>query len=97
MQLLILFGCFTIGAVLRTMWGYLWKFIETDELEWDNRYTATMVISIIMSFIFAITTFASLEFPAVWEPMHSFGFIALGFTMNALINSPISAMIRDRK
>jgi len=82
---------------LRTVWGYLWKYIETGELEWDHRYTATMVISIIISIIFAITTFSSLEFPDMWEPMHSFGFIALGFTMNALINSPITAIIKSNK
>jgi len=94
-QILIIFACFTLGAILRTVWGYLWKYIETEgELEWDHTYTASMIVSIIITFIFAITTFASIDIPTEWKPMHAFGFIAIGFTMNTLFNSAAAHMIR---
>ncbi len=96
-QVLILFVCFTLGAILRTVWGYLWKYLETNELEWDNRYTATMIISIIVTFIFSITTFASLDFPTEWSSMHAFGFVSIGFTTNTLFDSAVSHMIQRGK
>jgi len=95
-QILILFVYFTLGAILRTVWGYLWKYLETGELKWDHRYTATMIVSIIITLIFTITTFASLDLPTEWEFMHGFGFIAIGFTMNTLFNSTVAHMIRNK-
>jgi len=93
-QILILFVCFASGAVLRTLWGYLWKWLEAGELEWDRRYIASMIVSIIITFIFALITFSSQQLPNYWEPMHAFSYISIGFTINTLFNSVVSYQIK---
>lgn len=86
-QILILFTCFALGAILRTLWGFLWKYLRDDSIEWDHRYTVSMVISIIITLIFAIVTFSSQQLPETWEAMHALSYISIGFTVNTLFNS----------
>jgi len=93
-QILTLFACFTIGAILRTLWGALWKIYEEPDMEWDHKYTVTMVASIALTLIFAVTTFASVPMPETMLSIHAFGYMAIGFTTNTLFNSVVSAATR---
>jgi len=77
------------------VWGALWKYIDEPDMEWDPRYTMTMIISIVITFIFVVTAFASVPMPEHWESMHAFAYISMGFTMNTLFNSAVSHMIRS--
>ena len=90
-QIMILFFCFTIGAILRTLWGFLWKYLE-DQRRFDKKYILTMIVSIVVTFIFAVTSFSTIEIPNEWAPMLAFTFITTGFTANSLINDIISYM-----
>lgn len=92
-QIMILFFCFTIGAILRTLWGFLWKYLE-DQRDFDGKYIKTMVVSIVVTFIFAVTSFSSLEFPDEWAPMLAFMFITTGFNTNTLINDIVSYLTK---
>lgn len=93
-QIMILFFCFTIGAILRTLWGFLWKYLE-DGRNFDHKYVTTMVISVVVTFIFAVTSFSTLTIPDEWAPMLAFTFITTGFTANALINDIVSFATRN--
>ena len=95
-QILMLFFFFTTGAILRTLWGFLWKYLKDGGVEWDHRYTASMIVSIIITLIFAIVTFSSQQLPETWEGMHAFSFIAIGFTVNTLFNSVVEYEIKRR-
>lgn len=96
-QILILFVSFTFGAVLRTLWGYLWQYLKSKEEEFDRRYILTMLISIVLSLIFATVSFSGQEIPDTWEPTHVFAYISIGFTVNTLFNSPVSYLIEKKK
>ncbi len=93
-QIMILFFCFTIGATLRTLWGFLWKYLE-DGRDFDRKYIMTMIISIVITYIFAVTSFSTLTIPDEWAPMLAFTFITTGFTANALINDIISFATKE--
>lgn len=92
-QIMILFFCFTIGAILRTLWGFLWKYLE-DQRDFDSKYIKTMIVSIVVTFIFAVTTFSTLTIPDEWAPMLAFTFITTGFTANSLINDIVTFMTK---
>jgi len=92
-QIFLLFICFLGGAVLRTVWGYLWKVLEDPDLVYDPKYTATMIISTILTTIFATTIFSQQTLPQQYDIMQVFSFISIGFTANSLFNSPISHII----
>ena len=96
-QILILFICFTGGGVLRTVWGYLWKVLDDPNLIYDHKYTATMIISTILTIIFAVTIFAQQPLPQEYDMMQVFSFISVGFTANSLFNSPISHIMNREK
>lgn len=95
-QMLIIFFCFTIGAVLRTLWGFLWKWLEDPDIAWDSMYTKTMVISIVLTYIFAVASFSTVDLPAEWAPMVAFTFITTGFTANSLFNDVVTFLVEGR-
>ncbi len=92
-QILTLFFCFLGGSVLRTVWGYLWEVLEDPDLIYDHKYTATLIISTILTTIFAVTIFSQQTLPQQYDSMQVFSFISIGFTANSLFNSPISHII----
>jgi len=51
---------YVLGAVVRTVYGFMAKIVTSNnsELQFDAKYWATMVMSIIVSFMGAIGTFA---------------------------------------
>jgi len=55
------------GAVIRTSYGFLAKIATTptNELQFDVKYWATMIMSIIVSFMGAIGTFALVIPPGI--------------------------------
>ncbi len=95
-QLLTIFLAFTIGAILRTLWGFLWKVLEDPDLTFDRKYLLSMVVSIVLTFIFAVTTFSTLDLTMEWNPMIAFTFITTGFTMNAIFNDIVKFATREK-
>ncbi len=95
-QLLVIFLAFTIGAILRTLWGFLWKFLEDPDVVWKQRYLLSMLVSIVLTFIFAVNTFSTLDLTMEWNPMIAFTFITTGFTMNSIFNDIMTFALRDK-
>ena len=58
---------YILGAVVRTVYGFMSKIITSDNsaLQFDAKYWATMVMSIIVSFMGAIGTFALVVPPGI--------------------------------
>ena len=58
---------YSAGAVIRTAYGFLAKIATTPsgELQFDVKYWATMIMSIIVSFMGAIGTFALVIPPGI--------------------------------
>lgn len=51
---------YVLGAIVRTIYGYMAKIVTSNnsELQFDAKYWATMIMSIIVSFMGAVGTFA---------------------------------------
>lgn len=58
---------YILGAVVRTVYGFMAKIITSDNsaMQFDAKYWATMVMSIIVSFMGAIGTFALVVPPGI--------------------------------
>ena len=58
---------YILGAVIRTVYGFMAKIVTSDNssLQFDAKYWATMVMSIIISFVGAIGTFALVVPPGI--------------------------------
>ena len=58
---------YVLGAVVSTVYGFMAKIITSDNsaLQFDAKYWATMVMSIIVSFMGAIGTFALVVPPGI--------------------------------
>ena len=95
-QLLVIFLAFTLGAILRTLWGWLWKVLENPDLTFDRKYWLQMIVSIVLTFIFALTTFSTLDLTLEWNPMIAFTFVTTGFTMNSIFNDILSFVRRPK-
>jgi hypothetical protein len=94
--LLIAFLGYILGALGRTLYDFLWKLLEDKSIKWDQTYTVTLLISIILTFISAAVTFPlGLILPS--EPVVILLTTApMGFTVNHLVNKP-AAYIAERQ
>lgn len=92
--ILLAFLGYVLGALGRTVFGYLSKVIESpDTTSFNNKYWATMLISIILSFMTAAVTFNSLEIPVVINPTSLMLFtFALGYAANDVTNRGVNVI-----
>lgn len=88
------FIAYVVGTLLRTIYAYLWKMLETPDLSFDKKYWVTMIISIILSVIVATTTFMGVieQIPdtGVNRTFLFFTFLSLGYALNDLVNRPVT-------
>lgn len=80
---------FVTGAIFRSIYDFLWKAVENPDITFDTKYWATMLISIILSFISAMVTFTMVEIPGDGKPFVFLVTVSQGFMMNHLINKPV--------
>ena len=88
--ILIAFLAYTLGAVFRTIYDFLWKKMQDETITFDSKYWITMVISIILSIISAMVTFTTITVPADSATMVFMLCLTTGFMMNHLVNKPIT-------
>ena len=93
--LLALLGYF-IGALLMTIYDYLWKAVNNPDLVFDRKYVASMLISTILSLMFAVATFTTLQVPVDGVGYVMISTIAMGFMANHLINKPVHYFSKKR-
>ena len=93
--LLALLGYF-IGALFMTLYDYLWKALNNPDLVFDRKYVASMLISTILSLMFAVVTFTTLQVPVDSAGYIMLSTIAMGFMVNHLINKPVHYLSKKR-
>ena len=84
-EAIALIGIF-LGVLLRTILPALRKWKDFDDFEWSNKYTATMIISIITAVAVAIIAFPQFIIPVTSNPytIFSAAFIC-GIGLNELV------------
>ena len=81
---------YILGAVFRTTYDYLWKIIEAPELIFDKKFMATMIVAILITAISAVAFFPTVSIPTDTLAWTLISCIGLGFTVNHLVNKPVS-------
>jgi hypothetical protein len=61
---IIAFALFAVGALIRTVYGFLSKLATEDNITFDRKYWATLAISIITTFMLAAAAFLVFPIPA---------------------------------
>jgi amino acid transporter len=92
----IAFIGYIVGAIALTVYNYIWKILEEPNTPWDQKYTMTMLMSIILSIISAMFFFSNVQVPVGLASDFSIFIItfAEGFAVNHVINKPISYLAK---
>lgn len=94
--LLALIG-YVVGGAARTIYDYLWHILDDPTAVWDQKYTVTFLISIIITFISALVTFNNIEIPT---NLGTTGILILtiseGFMVNHLVNKPVTYLAEKK-
>ena len=94
--ILIALVAYCVGAVLRTVYDYLFKFLDDPDLTFSPKYFATMIIGIILSFISAMVTFSLVQVPQGATAYVVISCIAQGFMANHLVNKPVDYLSKRK-
>ena len=95
--ILVAFLGYILGCVFRTTYDYLWKKLEADDVTFDPKYWTTMIISVILSIMTAMVTFSEYAWPGVDQASLFFQALTTGFTLNHIVNKPISYLAKKAK
>jgi len=71
------------GILVRTIIPALRKMAETPDFQWNHQYTATMIISLIISFISALTLYQSFHVPESTEIQVAIAAFFAGLGLNS--------------
>ncbi len=93
--LIVAFLGYILGAIGRTAYDWLWKALAEPNFQFDSKYIASMLISIILSFITASVTFSMLTIPEGSWGYVLFASVTQGYFMNDLVNKPISYLAKQ--
>lgn len=88
--LIVAFLGFVLGAIGRTAYDWLFKALGDPAFKFDSKYVASMLISIILSFITASVTFSTVTLPIGSEYFVLFAMVSEGYLINDVVNKPIS-------
>lgn len=94
--LIIAFIGYILGALFRTFYDFLFKLLKDPSTSWDQKYTVTLLISIILTFISAAVTFPlGMVLPS--EPVVILlTTIPMGFTVNHAINKAAAFLTKEK-
>ena len=87
---------YLIGGLFRTLYDFLWKAIDNPDLVFNQKYLATMLISVILSILSATVTFTTITIPVDGTSYIMLTCVTIGFTMNHLINKPIDYLSKKK-
>lgn len=93
---LLVFMGYVLGALFRTCYDFLFKLLEDPEIKWDQKYTVTLLISIILTLMSAMVTFSTVQFPAD-QPGGTLLFsVTMGFSVNHIVNKATSYLAQKK-
>jgi hypothetical protein len=97
---LVAFVCFALGAIVRTMYGFLAKILTTpeNELKFDAKYWATLIVSIMTSLMASAGAFMVYPIPQGVPVIYIvLGSLSAGYALNDGINRTTSTILEVRK
>ena len=96
--LIVAFIGYILGALSRTAYDFLWKLLEDSDIKWDQKYTVTFLLSVIVSFVSAVATFTTISIPLDVASQYTIIMLCFGqgFAINHLINKPVAYAMSRR-
>ena len=94
--IILAFLGYLIGALFRTLYHYLWKAVDNPEMVFDQKYLATMLISVILSIMSAAVTFTTISIPVDGAAYILLAAIPLGYMANDIVNKPVDHMSKKK-
>lgn len=85
---------FLLGPIARTLYDYLFKVLDDPDIVFDKAYWITMIASMIIGFLFALSSAAAI-IANIPEADRWFIFLACfsqGFMLSHLINKPVTTL-----
>ena len=85
-----------VGSIFVTVYNYFWKILRDSDVRFDLKYCITMLISILLSITATPLIFLNVTIPLGSDFYVFMSMVAIGFTVNHLINKPVSYFMRER-
>jgi len=87
---LIAFLGYVLGCLGRTTYDALFKYLESPDTTWNQKYTMSLLISIILTLILSAASFPLDFMPAGSPTSILLSTFTMGFTVNHVVNKAIS-------
>ena len=85
-----------VGSIFVTVYNYFWKILRDSDVRFDLKYCITMLISILLTITATPLIFLNVTVPLGSDFYVFMSMVAIGFTVNHLINKPVSYFMRER-
>jgi len=85
-----------VGSIFVTVYNYFWKILRDSDVRFDLKYCITMLISILLTITATPLIFLNVTVPLGSDFYVFMSMVAMGFTVNHLINKPVSYFMRER-
>lgn len=88
--IVLAFVAYVLGGIGRTAYAFVFKALETSELQFDQKYWFTMLLSILLTIVASPLTFVNVIIPVGSESYILLTSFAMGWAANDVINRPVS-------
>ena len=85
-----------LGSIFLTIYNYLWKILRDSDVRFDLKFCITMLVSILLTITATPLIFLNVTIPVGSDFYVFISMIAIGFTMNHVINKPVSYFLKER-
>ncbi|MCK4475083.1 hypothetical protein KAU30_04495 [Candidatus Bathyarchaeota archaeon] len=83
-----------VGSIFLTVYNYLWKLLSDPNLAFDLKYWITMLVAVLLTIMSTPLLFLNVQIPAGSDFYVFITMVAYGFTVNQVINKPISYLVK---
>jgi uncharacterized membrane protein YoaK (UPF0700 family) len=94
--LLVAFLAYVLGCLARTVYDALFKYLEDPAMTWDQKYTITLLISIILSLILSAVTFPLDLVPSGSAAQVFLASLTMGFAVNHVVNKGVNYLASQK-
>lgn len=83
-----------VGSIFLTIYNYLWKLLGDPDLTFDLKYWITMLVAVLLTIMSTPLLFLNVQIPQGSDFYIFITMVAYGFTVNQVINKPISYLVK---
>jgi len=94
--ILLAFLGYILGCLGRTTYDALFKYLETPDTTWNQKYTVSLLISVILTLIMSAATFPLDIVPTGNPSTVLLSTVTMGFTVNHLVNKGIAFLSQPK-